>query len=204
MIRVVKFGGSLLNLPDLRWRLLQWIELQSPAVNLMVVGGGGLVEAIRELDRIHSFDPVWIHWECIRLLQTTFRLMQRIVPELVPLETSTALTKFLSAGRVSDGQSVAGLVACEAFYSQAPQEAKTNEHLPESWATTTDALAAWLARHITASELVLLKSAAAPDPPGVSGYQAWADAGLVDTAFPSLARQLPHVRLIDFRDFHAN
>lgn len=204
IFRVVKFGGSLLELPDLRSRLLRWLELQPSAVNLIVVGGGGLIDAMRQLDSVHSLDSRWIHWECIRLLRTTFRLMARIVPELVPLETPDALSEFVKAGEESHAPPAAGLVACDAFYCEPTYCTGVNDYLPESWATTTDALAAWLAERTNADELVLLKSAAVPADLRSSDYQVWADAGLVDIAFPAIARQLPVVRLVEFRNFQAD
>ena len=47
MIRVVKVGGSLLDLPQLPQKLRMWLAAQSPAHNVLVVGGGPLVEQVR-------------------------------------------------------------------------------------------------------------------------------------------------------------
>ncbi|MEM7558752.1 MAG: hydantoinase/oxoprolinase family protein, partial [Planctomycetota bacterium] len=49
-VRVVKVGGSLLDIPNLGDRLASWLSQQPRAVSLFVVGGGGLVDAVRDLD----------------------------------------------------------------------------------------------------------------------------------------------------------
>jgi 5-(aminomethyl)-3-furanmethanol phosphate kinase len=53
--------------------------------------------------------------------------------------------------------------------------------IPESWEMTSDSLAAWLARKIEATRLVLVKSTGAPSPLDPA---ALAEAGLVDRLFP--------------------
>ena len=49
--RVIKLGGSLLEDPHLRSRFAIWLARQIPANNVVVVGGGGLVDALRAIDR---------------------------------------------------------------------------------------------------------------------------------------------------------
>ncbi len=71
MRRVIKVGGSLLSSPNLPDSLTRWIERQGVAENLVVVGGGELVDAIRKLDQIRPSDPVKTHWRCIELMEMT-------------------------------------------------------------------------------------------------------------------------------------
>ena len=47
-IRVVKIGGSLLDLPDLSTRLSSWLNRQAPMPTVWIVGGGMAVDALRE------------------------------------------------------------------------------------------------------------------------------------------------------------
>ena len=47
LLRVIKLGGSLLTLPDLRTRFEEWLKAQPLALNLLICGGGELVEAVR-------------------------------------------------------------------------------------------------------------------------------------------------------------
>ena len=75
MRRVVKVGGSLLGREDLTIALPRWLERQAECETLMLTGGGGLVDAIRDLDAIRPGDPVRTHWICVELLDVTFRLM---------------------------------------------------------------------------------------------------------------------------------
>jgi hypothetical protein len=46
-IRVVKLGGSLLDLEELPERLTRWIAAQRAMASVMVVGGGWLADALR-------------------------------------------------------------------------------------------------------------------------------------------------------------
>ena len=45
--RVVKLGGSLLTLPDLSYRLREWIAVQTPKTNIIIVGGGRVVDEVQ-------------------------------------------------------------------------------------------------------------------------------------------------------------
>jgi aspartokinase-like uncharacterized kinase len=75
-------------------------------------------------------------------------------------------------------------------------ESRGEVSLPHSWRTTSDAIAAWIARIIGAAELVLLKSAPLPESTTLADA---AQAGLVDPVFPELARSLPHVSWVHAR-----
>ncbi len=46
-LRVIKLGGSLLTLPDWHERFLHWLAKEPPATNLLVIGGGELVDCLR-------------------------------------------------------------------------------------------------------------------------------------------------------------
>ena len=89
LLRVVKLGGSLLDLPDLPGRVERWLGRQPPASNVIVVGGGPLVNAIRASDRIHKLDEVAAHWLCIRVMSVTAQRVAKlldfpVVDELTP------------------------------------------------------------------------------------------------------------------------
>ena len=47
-------GGSLLDWPELAVRFQRWLAAQPPAANVLVVGGGPIVEGLRELDRLRA------------------------------------------------------------------------------------------------------------------------------------------------------
>ena len=64
-IRVIKLGGSLLTLPDLKQVFSHWLSQQSNAVNIIVVGGGKLVNDIRAEHERAPLDDTEAHWRCI-------------------------------------------------------------------------------------------------------------------------------------------
>ena len=86
-LRIIKLGGSLLSLSDLRPRFHAWLQTETPARNLVVVGGGRAVEAIRELDAIHHFPAKLTHWMCVDLMSITAALAKSIDSEFA--ETSS-------------------------------------------------------------------------------------------------------------------
>ena len=51
-LRVIKLGGSLLGWPEWPARLHSWLTAQTPAANVLVVGGGALADVVREWDRV--------------------------------------------------------------------------------------------------------------------------------------------------------
>ncbi|MFK7735997.1 MAG: hypothetical protein AB8B50_08220 [Pirellulaceae bacterium] len=207
MRRVVKVGGSLLNLADLPQRLRKWSELQKPGVNLFVVGGGGIVEAMRELDAIHEFEPAQVHWWCVQLLSTSAVLLSSLVPEWQLLQTDLEVTSALgehfdkNANRntsfILDTGRLFGVEEdrrkVEAHCSQGVQEGTVQ--LPEDWSTTTDSIAAWLCCRFAADELVLLKSI---DVMGCD-WDSHAQSGFVDRAFPKIAAQVTRIRVVNLR-----
>ena len=141
MRRVVKVGGSLLDRVDLTSALSQWVDGQLVGETLVVVGGGSLVNAIRELDTIRPGDPVEVHWLCVDLLGVTFRLMSSWF-DWPTVRTPEQLQTQTAAGFATDRPT---LVAVEAFYSRELTNQCNSPVLPESWQTTTDAIAALLA-----------------------------------------------------------
>ena len=153
--RVVKLGGSLLNLPHLGERLQNWLDGEPEKMSLLVVGGGEFVETMRRLDAVHLFDATWCHWRCIELMQLTAQIMETQLPDWSSIRTPSELTN----GIDGDSSSLRAIVYPAAYYT--PELASLDgdrERLPETWETTSDSMAAYLARRIGAEELVLLKS----------------------------------------------
>jgi 5-(aminomethyl)-3-furanmethanol phosphate kinase len=181
-IRVTKVGGSLLNLPDLSDRIQRWLDQQAPAQNILILGGGILVDAIRTESQ---GDDASDHWSCIAIMN------------------ALALT---FASNVSAAQCITSpvnLAKSNSCYVFAP-ETWLRDHephlpgtrLPESWDVTSDSIAARLAICTGADELVLLKSA---DPPS-RDLQELADAGYVDKFFPKLRGELAPWRMVNLRN----
>lgn len=182
MRRVVKVGGSLLLRDDLTHSLRQWIARQPAATTLVIVGGGELIDAIRHLDQVRPSDPALIHWLCVDLLQSTFRLASMGFPGWPAIDSARELQ------RVTASSSEAGetfLVSVRSFYGP-----DSESELPVSWDTTSDAIAAELAVQVDADELVLLKSCQVdPD----ADVDSLARCGVVDQSLRMIA---PHVKSI--------
>src|SRR5258708_3938425 len=79
--RVVKLGGSLLDLPDLAPRLRQWLAARPQRNNVIVVGGGRLADTIREYDKLHALGETVSHWLCIRAMSANAELVAALLPE---------------------------------------------------------------------------------------------------------------------------
>ena len=82
------------GLPDLATRFHRWIEQQTTAVHLVVVGGGALVEVVRDYDQQHAMDAAQVHWLCVDLLDVTARLAAQLLKlDLVETDQQLAMRK---------------------------------------------------------------------------------------------------------------
>jgi aspartokinase-like uncharacterized kinase len=188
-LRVVKVGGSLLAGPELPRAIQGWLATQSPALNVLVCGGGPLAEAIRQADRDFALGEEISHWLSIDALAISAKLLAAILPD-VPL-----LTTFVDLEtRIATQQPGAVIFDPREFLlSRESQLAGTS--LPHSWRATSDSIAARLAEVLCADELVLLKSAAPP----AADLAALAALGYVDAHFPWAARNIASIRFVNLR-----
>ncbi len=151
MRRVIKVGGSLLLRPDLPESLSLWIARQSTAENLIVIGGGKLIDAIRQLDQLRPGDPIETHWRCVDLLEVTRQIVSTWFDWesiLTGPQLQDRITNQFSRHRPT-------LVAVKSFYDRG-----STCDAPLDWRTTSDTIAAVLAKTVHAEELILLKSCA--------------------------------------------
>lgn len=184
--RVLKIGGSLLLRPDLRASVKNWLRLQGTKETFVVVGGGKTIDAIRELDDMWPSDTSDVHWLCIELLQATLFFAHRVFPDWNIVRTADEL--MASSQKENEPPR---LVAVDAFYRRDAGPPDQECGLPETWGTTTDSLAAFLAHRVQAHELVLLKSCKIPD----VSHTDLASMGIVDSVFPQAASRIPNVRI---------
>ncbi|MBI3462661.1 MAG: hypothetical protein HY000_06305 [Planctomycetes bacterium] len=187
-IRVVKLGGSLLDLPGLRERLRSWLDLQTPAGTVLVVGGGSLADAIRTADRLHGLSAEAAHWLCIRAMSLNAHLMAELLPDAVLVQDIRSIR------RACEQRRLAILDPWPFIHDEEPRLSRSP--LPCSWDVTSDSVAARLAALLSACELVLLKSAL---PETGMDLLAAARAGYVDSYFRNAAAWLPAVRCFDLR-----
>jgi aspartokinase-like uncharacterized kinase len=184
MRRVVKVGGSLLVRNDLPDSLRQWIAGQPAAQTFVIVGGGELIDAIRDLDQVRPCDPALIHWLCVDLLQSTFRLAASWFASWPSIDSTQDLDR-TAASHSGVGETF--LVSVRSFYHP-----HSGSDLPINWDTTTDSIAAELALRVNADELVLLKSCEVDSDADVVQL---VRSGIVDPAFARVAVKLPAFRV---------
>ncbi len=145
--RAIKLGGSLLDWPELPAAFASWLAVQPKATNIVVVGGGAIVDALRELDRVGSLGAEACHWLAIHGMSLTAALAAEL------LGADKLVTDFESLQQL-DGNGLY-VFDVERFMRD---DADGAEPLPCSWEVTSDSIAARVAVRLGAEELVLLKS----------------------------------------------
>jgi 5-(aminomethyl)-3-furanmethanol phosphate kinase len=136
MLTVVKVGGGLGDdaLPGLCAALG---ELGERHPLLVVPGGAGFADAVREADRRFGLRLVTSH----RMAILGMEQFGWLLGDLIPGAERCADLKRVGAGR-----------ACVLLPAALPLE-----RLPASWEVTSDSIAAWVARQTGAGRLVLVK-----------------------------------------------
>ena len=194
--RVVKLGGSLLDVRGLGQRLRDWLARQEPRATVLIAGGGRMADVVRDADRQHRLGETVSHWLCIRVMTLQAEMLSALLPE-------AAVCRSLADWR-STAPGLAILDPWTFLREEEPQLA--GQTLPASWDVTSDSIAARFAAAIGAAELVLLKSALPQSAllkstlPQSTSTSAAAAAGYVDRFFPRLAEAAPTIRCVNLRD----
>jgi aspartokinase-like uncharacterized kinase len=184
---VIKVGGSLLDWPEFPRALDAWLEPERAGRPVLIIGGGALVDVVRTLDSVHAIGENRAHALALRTLDVTAHAVAGLVPGLRVVPTPVDLWPVWEAGLVP-------VLAPKDFMDGVDRLA--TDPLPESWSTTSDSIAARVARHLGACRLVLLKSAA----PAVPIDRAEAvRRGFVDPVFPQASKDLGSVALVNLR-----
>lgn len=196
-LRVIKLGGSLLKLPSLNERFQAWCHENPHPLTFIIVGGGGIVDALRGIDQANSLDEEFTHWLSIDLMQHTARIAHRLLDNVDLIDTPDQLRHLISgAGQPTNGQatnSVRAIVQVgPCFFRNEPQLT-----LPASWDVTSDTIAAAFAIAHTADELVIMKSIAPPA--RHLQMETLAASGYVDPCFADFANQIKQVRFVNLR-----
>lgn len=172
---IVKVGGSLFDLPDLRGRVESFLDgLGARAI--LVAGGGPFVDLVRHSAQEHDFDDAQAHWAAIDSMSQSARwLASRL--ELEVIERLPSMSSF----QLGSGSVVLDVAAELRSHPAA---------LPEGWHVTSDSIAAYFAHRIAGTEpgrLVLLKSVGGTADLTVMDA---ARRGWVDGHFPSISKGL--------------
>jgi aspartokinase-like uncharacterized kinase len=175
LTRVIKLGGSLLELSDWAERLRRWLDAQELSTNLIVVGGGERVDGLRREQAAAGLSDELAH---IRALQ----LMDQNAAEVVRALAGAMLVQRWQPGRALPGGS-ALVLECGVWAASEPV-------FERSWRTTSDSIAAEIASQLDAAELALLKSCLPEQ--GISS--------VVDPRFEAHARHGQIVRVVNLRE----
>ncbi|HEX7968160.1 MAG TPA: hypothetical protein VF502_08070 [Stellaceae bacterium] len=170
MAIVAKLGGSLASAGTLRSWLAVAIE-RGAGRCVIVPGGGAFADVVRAAQERYRFSDGAAHRMALLAMEQYALLLRDLAPALRPCESVAQIRAALAGAGV----------ALWLPYTMVDADPA----VAESWDGTSDSLAAWLARRIAATRLVLVKSAAAPPPP--LSPERLAALGLVDPAFPAYA-----------------
>jgi aspartokinase-like uncharacterized kinase len=152
---VVKVGGSLFDMPDLRPRLIHFLRGLNCLEVALVPGGGRIVDAIRHLDRSHGLREEASHWLALRALS----LNAHFLADLLQGESAVVSAALEEWPELWQRGMVPILDACPFALA----DDASADRLPYSWDVTSDSIAARVARLVGARRLMLLKSVRASD-----------------------------------------
>lgn len=179
-LAVVKVGGSLFDLPNLRVRLRKFIEESGDWRLCFVAGGGASADVVRGLQPTHQLPDAAAHRLAMESLRVGEQLLCELVPDSQLVRSATEVHQTFSLTRVCVVQTTSFVTgeACEPV-------------LDETWDVTSDSIAAWIARVLAAQRLVLLKSTEPPDEVSTSRR--------VDEAFSIHAHGIPRLSWCNLR-----
>jgi aspartokinase-like uncharacterized kinase len=168
---IVKLGGSLGRDPVLREWLEALVELGSGRV-VIVPGGGGFADDVREHQDLWRFDDLAAHNMAVLAMAQMALMMQGICPALALATNDADLRRAVQQARVPVW------LPFEVLREQ--RDTLTN------WGVTSDSLAAWLANRLNAEGLVLVKACEIDPSMNIEKCVA---AGIVDDEFLRFARE---------------
>jgi len=179
-LAVIKVGGSLFDLPDLRERL-RGLFRALPETHLLIVSGGGLMaDAIRSYHRSQPLEETQSHWLAIRTMTLNAHLLHALLPDAEVVDCHRPTNPRL------------GLLDAFAFLDR---DAARADALPHSWMVTSDSISLRVAHVLNASRLILVKST---DRPASATWTEASTSGLVDAWFPQIVGHMT-IDWIDLR-----
>ncbi|MGZ5599616.1 MAG: amino acid kinase family protein [Methylobacter sp.] len=171
-IIIIKLGGSL-SRSDTLVNCLNTVEQNYRGRAVVIVpGGGAFADQVRLAQQHWQFDDVTAHRMAILAMKQMALMFKGLKPDFAIAETVTSAQE-----RLSHRQPV--------IWS--PDIAELDQAgIEAGWDITSDSLAAWLAKTISATELILVKSAAIDNS---LSLQQLAEQQIVDQAFCGFAEQ---------------
>ena len=169
-MQVVKIGGSLACSDN----LLHWLRVLAEADSLIIVPGGGpFAEQVRAAQAHWKFDDSTAHQMALIAMEQYGRMLCALQPGLYPAASKQEILGLLRQHKVPVWMPANMVLTATA--------------VAHSWDVTSDSLAAWLCRLLSADALLLVKSAPARDLDGSATELR--RRGLVDRAFPGFVEQ---------------
>lgn len=161
---VIKLGGSLSGSTGLANCLIKINNNYKHKQVIIVPGGGAFADQVRTVQQRWLFDDQIAHRMAILAMQQMALLYKGLQPDW-KIFSSVAEIK-------NTNQSVL-------IWSPLPSELD-KVGIEASWNITSDSLAAWLAKQVGATELILVKSAYIAPKATIQDLQ---NQGIIDTAF---------------------
>jgi aspartokinase-like uncharacterized kinase len=142
---VIKLGGSLAQSSALINCLNKIEQFYQSRKVIIVPGGGAFADQVRLAQQQWQFDDVTAHHMAILAMQQMALLFKGLMPH------------WAVANRLSDIQQA---THAKEILIWAPNIAELDQSdISATWDITSDSLAAWLAKQVCATELILVKSA---------------------------------------------
>jgi dihydroneopterin aldolase len=139
-LAIVKLGGSHANGPHIKDWLAAIAAEAGPVV--VVPGGGPFADAVRSAQARIGYDDSAAHAMALMAMAQFGRALMSLNPALRVAASRSAISRALKDGKVP---------------VWSPEPMARAAALPETWALTSDSLAAWLAGVLRAGRLVLVK-----------------------------------------------
>ncbi len=181
---VIKLGGSLEKSSALL-RCLNTVEQSYQGRAVIVPGGGAFADQVRDAQQRWHFDDDTAHAMAILAMQQMALLFKGLKANFAVAASIADIQKRLNQQKIviwsPDGVELA------------------DAGVAANWDITSDSLAAWLAKALSAEELILVKSAAVDEN---SDLKALAEQGIVDKAFCAFIEQAAYkIKIINKHDF---
>jgi aspartokinase-like uncharacterized kinase len=139
-LAIVKLGGSHAGGPHLK----DWLAATAAEAGAVVIvpGGGPFADAVRSAQTSMGYDDSAAHGMALMAMTQFGRALESLNPALQLTASRSAISCALKNGKVP---------------VWSPEPMARAAALPETWALTSDSLAAWLAGALGAGRLVLVK-----------------------------------------------
>jgi aspartokinase-like uncharacterized kinase len=178
---VIKLGGSL-SRTDALVDCLNAVEKNYQGRSVVIVpGGGAFADQVRLAQQHWQFDDTTAHHMALLAMQQMALMFKGLKPGFAIAPTVEAIQDQLDRKKT-------------VIWSPDMIELD-NAGIPASWDITSDSLAAWLAKMLSATDLILIKSVAIE---ANLSLQQLAEQNIVDKAFCDFVAQAAFtVRIID-------